>query len=121
MNTKKLMKLMKDSVSMNLKPALPLTAYAGQYVHDVYGGMSLAVSGNSLLMKFEHHPNLTGNLEPLGGNRFLCTYSDPTFGVKVLPFTIINGKVKSVTVKVADFVEFTPYEFEKKRVGGGGK
>jgi hypothetical protein len=75
--------------------------------------MNITITGKNLLMKFQHHPNLTGKLEPLGGNRFLCSYSDPEFGVKVLPFTISNGKVKSVTVKVADFVDFTPYEFIK--------
>jgi hypothetical protein len=65
-------------------------------------------------VRFEHHPNLVGTLQALGENRFLCTYNDPTFGIKVLPFSVDNGKVKSVTVSVADFVEFTPYEFYKK-------
>jgi hypothetical protein len=51
----------------------------------------------------------------LGGNRFLCTYSDPIYGVKVLPFTVENNTVKSVTVRVADFVEYTPYEFYKTK------
>jgi len=49
----------------------------------------------------------------LGGNRFLSTWNDPLYGVKVLPFTVEGGKVKSLTVRVADFVEFTPYEFIK--------
>jgi hypothetical protein len=53
-------------------------------------------------------------LEPLGGNRFLCTYSNSLYGIKVLPFTVENGKVKSLTVTVADFVEYLPYEFIKK-------
>ena len=35
------------------------------------------------------------------------------FGIKVLEFTIADGKVKSLTVRVADFVEYTPYEFKK--------
>ena len=104
----------KDSVVMNLKPELPLSAYTGMYKHEVYGTMNITITGKNLLMKFQHHPNLTGKLEPLGGNRFLCSYSDPEFGIKVLPFTISNGKVKSVTVKVADFEDFTPYEFIKQ-------
>ena len=53
-------------------------------------------------------------LEALGGNRFFCTYSDPLYGRKVLTFTVENNKVKSITVRVADFVEFIPYEFYKK-------
>jgi hypothetical protein len=65
-------------------------------------------------MRLQHHPNLIGNLQPLGGDRFLCTYSDPEFGVKVLPFTVSSGKVKSMTLSVADFVEFTTYDFVKQ-------
>ena len=57
---------------------------------------------------------MTGKLEPLGGNRFLCTYSNPIWGVMEIPFTIDNGVVKSVTIKVAGFVDYMPYEFIKK-------
>jgi len=103
----------KDTVSKNNATALPLNAYAGNYVHEVYGKMDIKNENGKLIMRFEHHKGRYGTLEPLGGNRFLCTYSDPLYGVKVLPFTVENGKVKSVTVTVADFVEFTPYEFVK--------
>jgi hypothetical protein len=50
-------------------------------------------------------------LDPLGGNRFYATFSDPEFSKAVFPFNVEAGKVRSVTVKVADFVEYTPYEF----------
>ncbi len=109
----KKLKSLSDSVLMHLAPSLPLVAYAGQYTHSIYGNMVLAVQGNKLLMHFEHHPNLTGLLEALGENRFLCTYSDPVFGTKILSFTVDNKVVKSVVVAVADFVEFTTYDFVK--------
>jgi len=57
---------------------------------------------------------LIGKLELKGGNDFLCTYSDPTMGVHTLPFTVENGSVKSVAVKVNDFVEYDPYVFVRK-------
>ena len=76
--------------------------------------MDIKQENGKLIMRFEHHKGRYGTLEPLGGNRFLCTYSEVLYGTKVLPFTVENGKVKSVTVTVADFVEFTPYEFVKK-------
>ena len=103
----------KDSVTMNPKTSLPLTAYAGDYVHDVYGKMNIKIENNKLIMRFEHHKGRYGTLEPLGGNRFFCTYNDPLYGMKKLEFTVVANKVKSLTVKVADFVEFTPYEFQK--------
>ena len=108
------LKKKKDTISKNNPTELPLNAYAGNYVHEVYGKMDIKNENGKLIMRFEHHKGRYGTLEPLGGNRFLCTYSDPLYGVKVLPFTVVNGKVKSVTVTVADFVEFTPYEFMKK-------
>jgi hypothetical protein len=65
-------------------------------------------------MTLEHHPNLTGKLEFLGNDRFLCTYSHPMWGVKVFPFTLENGKVKSFTLSVADFLEYTTYLFVRE-------
>jgi CubicO group peptidase (beta-lactamase class C family) len=105
----------RDTIATQPKMALPLAAYTGNYRHEVYGNMNIRRENNQLIMRFEHHKGRHGTLEPLGGNRFLCTYSDPIYGVKVLPFTVENNTVKSVTVRVADFVEYTPYEFYKTK------
>lgn len=101
--------------TINTKPAttLPLAAYAGTYKHNVYGNMTISVKEGKLLATFEHHQGRYAVVEPLGGNRFLATFNDPLYGIKVWSFTTGDKMVKSVTVKVADFVEFTPYEFYK--------
>lgn len=106
-------KIIRDSIAMGLKTALPLNAYAGEYMHSVYGKMNIKIEDSKLIMRFEHHKGRYGTLEALGGNRFFCTYNDPLYGMKKLEFTVAGNKVKSITVKVADFVEFTPYEFVK--------
>lgn len=106
-------KAIKDTANMNIKTDLPLSAYTGNYLHDVYGKMNITIENGKLIMRFEHHKGRYGTMEPLGGNRFFCTYNDPLYGMKKLAFTVENKKVKSLTVKVADFVEFTPYEFKK--------
>jgi hypothetical protein len=103
----------RDTIATKPKPALPLEAFTGNYAHEVYGNMKMTLEDNALIMRFEHHKGRYGKLEALGGNRFLCTYSEPLYGIKVLDFTIADGKVKSLTVRVADFVEYTPYEFKK--------
>jgi hypothetical protein len=72
------------------------------------------LENNKLVARFEHHHGRFATLEALGGNNFLATFNDPLYGIKEWPFTTANGKVKSVTVTVADFVEFTPYEFYRK-------
>jgi CubicO group peptidase (beta-lactamase class C family) len=109
------LKAVRDSIAMNPKPELPLTAYAGEYMHTVYGKMNIKIETGKLIMRFEHHKGRYGTLEPLGGNRFFCIYNEALFGMKKLEFTVANKKVKSLTVRVADFVEFTPYEFVKTK------
>ncbi len=106
-------KQLKDSVLLHLKTELPVTAYTGKYFNEVYGNMSVVQESGELRMKFSHHPNMYAKLESLGGNRFYAQFSDPEFSKAVFPFHVENGKVKSVTVKVADFIEYAPYEFGK--------
>lgn len=103
-----------DTVAMNHPSALPLSAYAGKYHNDLYGNMTVTVGEtNDLDMRFEHHPKMYAHLQPLGGNRFYVTFSDPELGRAVFPFAVNNGVVNGVRVKVADFVEMTPYDFKK--------
>lgn len=104
----------RDSVALHRLPALPLSAYTGQYNSDVYGDMQVVLEQNELRMVFAHHPGMFARLQPLGGNRFYAIFSDPEFSKAVFPFKVEGNKVLSVTVKVADFVEFTPYEFVKR-------
>lgn len=106
-------KLKKDTIAANPATELPLAAYAGTYRHPIYGLMFIQEKGGQLTATFEHHKGRYAELGALGGNRFYAVFNDPLYGKKVWPFTTANGKVKSVTVTVADFVEFTPYEFEK--------
>jgi CubicO group peptidase (beta-lactamase class C family) len=107
---------LKDSVALHLKTELPLNSYTGNYFNDVYGNMSVVLENGEMKMKFSHHPNMYAKLESLGGNRFYATFTDPEFSKAVFPFHVENGKVKSVTVKVADFVEYNPYEFVRTTI-----
>lgn len=103
-----------DTVAMRKASALSLGAYAGVYQNEVYGTLTVKNLPDHLLVTFQHHPKLQLRLAPLGGDRFAGTYNDPTFGRKVIPFITQNGQVKSMTLRVADFVEFTTYEFIKQ-------
>jgi len=107
-------KKLRDSVALNRLPALPASQYTGKYVNELYGSMTVTQGlGNDLEMRFEHHPKMYAHLQPLGGNRFYVTFSDPVLGKAIFPFTVVNGKVIGVRVKVADFVEYDPYDFKK--------
>ena len=104
----------KDTIA-SATDVLPLNAYAGTYRHNVYGLMTITKEQNKLVARFEHHKGRHANLELLGPGRFLATFNDPLYGIKEWNFTTIKGQIKSVTVRVADFVEFTPYEFIKTK------
>ncbi|HTL10701.1 MAG TPA: serine hydrolase [Chitinophagaceae bacterium] len=107
-------KALQDTVAMHPATSLPLAKYTGSYFNDVYGDMNVKIENNELRMHFSHHPGMYASLQALGGNRFYVTFSDPIFSKAVFPFTVKDGKVTGVTVKVADFVEYNPYEFVKK-------
>lgn len=106
-------KLKKDTIDARPGTTLPLAAYAGTYRHAIYGLMQVTMKENKLVATFEHHSGRFAELGALGGSRFFAEFNDPIYGKKVWPFTVKDGKVSSVTVTVADFVEFTPYEFIK--------
>ncbi|HZW38340.1 MAG TPA: serine hydrolase [Ignavibacteriaceae bacterium] len=111
----KYLSAMRDSVKMNLKPTVPLEEFEGTYKHEVFGEIEIEKDGNNLKMVFkDNHPDLVGKLESIGDDKFLCTYSQEIFGIKEIPFVVENGKVKSFTLSVADFVEFTTYNFVKE-------
>ena len=95
------------------KPALELDAYSGKYTNEIYGEIEIMNNSGRLSVHFSHHPRLSGRLMPLGENNFVCVYSDVTYGVKETPFEVENGKVKSVTIKVNDFIDYMPYVFTK--------
>ncbi len=77
--------------------------------------MKVVLENGELRMKFSHHPNMYAKLESLGGNRFYAVFTDPEFSKAIFPFKVENQKVKSVTVKVADFIEYGGYEFTKTK------
>lgn len=105
----------RDTVALNHPPALSPSSYTGKYVNDFYGTLTISQGeNNDLEIRFEHHPKMYTHLQPLGGNRFYATFSDPTLGKAVFPFIVQNGTVKGIRVKVADFVEHDAYDFRKE-------
>jgi len=107
-------KKIRDTVALNRQPALPVSAYVGKYVNDLYGTATVSLGDkNNLEMRFEHHTHMYALMQPLGGNRFYVVFSDPEFGKAVFPFYVQNGVVTGVKVKVDDEVERNPYEFRK--------
>lgn len=89
-------------------------SFVGVYTNEVYGPIEVKQESRNLVIHFPNHPNMVGKLEYLQDSKFLCTYSNPMMGIREIPFKVEQGKVTGLTLNVADFVEFTPYEFVKK-------
>jgi hypothetical protein len=74
----------------------------------------ITTEGNELLIKFSHHPQLVGHLKASGENTFICFYDPVTWGVKEIPFTVVDGKVVSCSVSVNEFIDYDSYVFTRK-------
>ncbi|QCX39759.1 serine hydrolase [Aureibaculum algae] len=48
---------------MNTTSSVPLDDYVGTYKSDIYGDITISISGDDLKMKFEHSPDLSATLE----------------------------------------------------------
>ncbi len=95
------------------KPVLALDSYTGSYTNPVYGKIRINKDGNGLIVIFSNHESLTAKLEYMDKNEFRATYSHAGYGIFPAKFKTENGKIKSVEIKVNDFLEYDPYVFTK--------
>lgn len=96
------------------KPALPLASYAGIYTNELYNNIMVSQIGNSLRMAFSIKPDLSATLRYMDNDEWLMEYNNVEYGIFAIRFAVANGKVKSVTTKQNEFVEYDPYTFIKK-------
>jgi CubicO group peptidase (beta-lactamase class C family) len=97
----------------NLKLPIPKGYFVGRYTNALYGRMEISEEKGQLTMHFAYHPKNVGKLEYIGNNQFLCTYSDITCGIQVLKFDLELNTIKTLHVKVNDFIDYQTYPFEK--------
>lgn len=105
---------LKNIISQMNKPELTFNNYCGKYTNEIYGEIEVKQQNEKLFIKFSNHPDLIGALEYIKDNVFLCSYSKPNFGIVEIPFHIEQKTVKGLTLSVSDFIEYYPYEFQKK-------
>lgn len=95
-------------------PSLPLSSYVGNYANQLYGHIAISQQAQKLIIEFEEHPKLIATLDYMDKDEWLLQFNNIEFGVFAIHFTVENGKVVSVPIKVNDFIEFDPYVFEKR-------
>jgi CubicO group peptidase (beta-lactamase class C family) len=96
------------------RPDLPLSAYAGVYTNELYGNITISQIGNQLKIKFVTKPDLSATLDYMDNNEWLMQYNNILYGIFAVKFETVNGKVKSITTRQNEFVEYDPYTFIKK-------
>jgi CubicO group peptidase (beta-lactamase class C family) len=96
------------------KPELSFASYAGVYINELYGNITISQIGNQLKINFETKPDLSATLDYMDNGEWLMQYNNMAYGIFSIKFEIANGKVKSVTTKQNPFLEFDPYTFIKK-------
>jgi CubicO group peptidase (beta-lactamase class C family) len=103
----------KERVKGN-KPELPLASYTGAYSNELYGNITISQTGNQLKINFGIKPDLSATLDYMDNNEWLMQYNNILYGIFIVKFDIAKGKVRSITTKQNEFVEFDPYTFVKK-------
>jgi CubicO group peptidase (beta-lactamase class C family) len=96
------------------KPALPLAAYTGVYNNELYGPITISHIGNELRINFGAKPDLFATVKYMDNGEWLMEYNNVEYGVYPIKFAIENNRVKSVTTRQNEFVEYDPYTFVKK-------
>ncbi|WP_040007267.1 serine hydrolase [Fibrisoma limi] len=114
-------KALASRVEKNAKPALPLSAYTGTYQNNLYGTLTITAepvkqTKQRLTIRFQHHPNLTGQLDYMDGNQFRLTFSNPRFGIFPVTFVQDSAQVKSIELSASEFVDNDSYIFSKERL-----
>jgi hypothetical protein len=96
------------------KPELPLTVYTGVYNNELYGPITISQVGNQLKINFNTKPDLSATLDYMDDGNWLMQYNNIEYGIFTVRFDIANNKVKSITTRQNEFVEYDPYTFIKR-------
>lgn len=95
------------------KPSLPLIAYTGTYTNELNGNITVTQNGGDLKIQFQTKPDLNATLHYMDNGEWLMEYNNIEYGIFAIKFEEANNKVKSVTTRQNEFVEYDPYTYTK--------
>lgn len=108
-------KALEESRLLGTRPGLPLEAYTGNYRNDIYGPVEVSLEDGQLTLHLLAHAGVSGALEHWHLDTFFTRWSSPSLEESFVTFHIgVDGKVASLRLKVADFVDPLEYVFEKE-------
>ncbi|WP_347925914.1 serine hydrolase domain-containing protein [Pontimicrobium sp. SW4] len=86
--------------------------FLGTYNNDAYGNVMIFQKSDELHIRLENQKNITGILEYIGEDKFLCKFSHYEFGEVIIPFTIENESVIRFELLI-ESIEGNEYTFTK--------
>ncbi len=95
----------------NRNHVMELKKYTGKYKNKLYGDIKIKQVKNELLIEFNTHPDLKATLSYMGNDDWLMTYNNIEYGIFKTKFNMEKEKVKSISVKMNEFVEIDGYDF----------
>jgi CubicO group peptidase (beta-lactamase class C family) len=108
---------LKARVDKNNRPDINLDNFTGDYFNTLYGKIMISKSGQTLICRFQHHPDLIGYMDYMDNNEFRVTYNNIGYGIYPAKFSLKEGKPVAVEIKANDFVESDAYLFVKDPAG----
>jgi CubicO group peptidase (beta-lactamase class C family) len=96
------------------KTSLPLESFTGTYKNNLNGNVHITKQGDHLQINFDTKPDLSASIKYMDNGEWLMEYNNIEYGIFAIKFDIKNNKVKSITTRQNEFVEYDPYTFEKQ-------
>jgi hypothetical protein len=88
---------LRASRKSSLKPSLSQEKYAGTYANDLFGEMTVALEGDSLVLHYGE--GYTGSLEHWEKDTFITTWGDSTLDADFITFDVSGDAVLTMTIK----------------------
>jgi CubicO group peptidase (beta-lactamase class C family) len=96
------------------RPALPLNAFTGTYKNTLNGTARIVKEDDHLRIFFDTKPGLSASLRYMDNDEWLMEYNNIEYGIFAIRFETKDHKIKSITTRQNEFVEYDPYTFEKQ-------
>ncbi|WP_461116912.1 serine hydrolase domain-containing protein [Spirosoma jeollabukense] len=119
-NAKEILTMLDKRVSAAKQPPFSINSLKGTYHNPLYGNLTITTLGTgkgktNILVRFEHHPSLTAQLDYMDGNEFRMTFSNVHFGITPATISVsLSGVVNGIAFAPSDFLDDDVYKFTKK-------
>ncbi len=117
LDARKLAHTTKDGApTRNAGPSHPLDAYTGRYTSAVYGDAEVTLEAGALKLQPKAHPQISGRLEHLRYDTFLCRWTDRVWDLSSVFFDLDDaGKIARLRFVVRpDWLDTMEYVFVKQ-------